>query len=433
MKYVIGILVLGLVVLFHEFGHFLLARKNHIVVEEFAIGMGPKILSFKSKKSGTVFAWRALPFGGSCSMLNEDDGEAVPGSFVGAPVWRRALVVAAGPVFNFILALLISLVIVGVSGADPVIVEDVPASSPEAAAGLQTGDIIESYNGEWIMNSRDFYMDLLLSEVPTDSVSLVVNRDGQNVRIRYTPASETKYLLGIHWDETSDASGIQLTMVNKGTAAKKAGLQMGDVITAINGTEIRTADDMTEYLQAHPLDGSQIEITIERDGKQSTVQLTPEKTTIASLSFSYNMARVKQGFFGVIGYSFREVAFWIKMSWKSIAGMLNGTFGINDMSGPVGIVKTVGDTYSEAASSASTGAALLTLASVMSMISVSLGFMNLIPLPALDGGRLLMMLIEAIRKKPVNRKIEENINFYGLMALMAFIVYITIHDILKII
>lgn len=366
-------------------------------------------------------------------MLNEDDGEAVPGSFVGAPVWRRALVVAAGPVFNFILALLISLVIVGVSGADPVIVEDVPASSPEAAAGLQTGDIIESYNGEWIMNSRDFYMDLLLSEVPTDSVSLVVNRDGQNVRIRYTPASETKYLLGIHWDETSDASGIQLTMVNKGTAAKKAGLQMGDVITAINGTEIRTADDMTEYLQAHPLDGSQIEITIERDGKQSTVQLTPEKTTIASLSFSYNMARVKQGFFGVIGYSFREVAFWIKMSWKSIAGMLNGTFGINDMSGPVGIVKTVGDTYSEAASSASTGAALLTLASVMSMISVSLGFMNLIPLPALDGGRLLMMLIEAIRKKPVNRKIEENINFYGLMALMAFIVYITIHDILKII
>ena len=103
------------------------------------------------------------------------------------------------------------------------------------------------------------------------------------------------------------------------------------------------------------------------------------------------------------------------------------------MSGPVGIVKTVGDTYSAAAAEVSPGAAFLTLASVMSMISVSLGFMNLIPLPALDGGRLLLMLIEAIRRKPVNRKIEENINFYGLLALLVFIAYITVHDIMKLI
>ncbi|MGN8737717.1 site-2 protease family protein [Bilifractor sp. HCP3S3_D3] len=433
MKYIIGILVLGLVVLFHEFGHFILARKNHIVVEEFAIGMGPKILSFKSKKSGTVFAWRLLPFGGSCAMLNEDEGEEIPGSFIGAPVWRRALVVAAGPVFNFILAFLLSLVIVGATGADPAVVAEVPSGTPEAEAGLRAGDEIVSYNGEWIVNSRDFYMDLLMKEIPTDKIALVVRRDGKNVRINYQPSSQTKYLLGIHWQEAEAGSGLQLTMVNKGTAARKTGLEMGDIVTALNGTKVRSTEDISNYLEEHPLDGSPVKITYERNGKEGTVTVTPEKTVTATLNFSYQSIRVKQGFFGVIRYSFYEVIFWIKMAWKSLAGMLNGTFGINDMSGPVGIVKTVGDTYSAAAAEVSPAAALLTLLSVMSMISVSLGFMNLIPLPALDGGRLLLMLIEGIRRKPVNRKIEENINFYGLMALLVFIAYITVHDIMKLI
>jgi regulator of sigma E protease len=130
-------------------------------------------------------------------------------------------------------------------------------------------------------------------------------------------------------------------------------------------------------------------------------------------------------------YSAGEVLFWLRVTVKTIGGMFSGTFSINDMSGPVGIVKTVGDAYGTVAAQVDVFSAILTLLGIMTMISANLGFMNLIPLPALDGGRLLLMIIEAIRRKPGNRELEANINFYGLMLLLAFMVYVTVHDILR--
>jgi regulator of sigma E protease len=221
-------------------------------------------------------------------------------------------------------------------------------------------------------------------------------------------------------------------MVAKNGAMKKAGIRMGDVITAFDGKAVKDQETLYNYLQKHPLDGSAVTVTYTRNGKEKkAANLVPQKETRARLSFAYNSARVKTGFAQTLKYSAGEIVFWIRVTVKTIGGMFSGLFSVNDMSGPVGIVKSVGDAYGTVAEKVDVFSAILTLLGTMTMISANLGLMNLIPLPALDGGRLLLMLIEAVRRKPVNEKIEAGINFYGLMALLAFMLYVTVHDILK--
>ena len=430
MNYLIGILILGLVVLFHEFGHFLLAKLNHIKVLEFALGMGPMLFSFQ--KGETVYALRALPFGGSCTMLDEDEGDGLEeGSFIGALLWRRALVVAAGPVFNFILAFLISVVIISISGADPATVVEVAADSADAQAGLLPGDRIVRFNGSSVLNARDLYMDVVLNEIPADQIEMTVVRDGKRIELAYAPEVDERYMLGFYYGD-AEAGGVEITMLTNDSSLKAAGAQIGDIITSFNGQAVGSMEELQGYLAEHPMDGSPVDLELSREGKTITLGgVLPKTVRRGLLGFSFNLAREKQPVGGVIAYSFGETAFWVKMVWESLAGLAGGTYTVNDLSGPVGIVKTVGDTAAEVAEEVSVGEAVLTVLSIMSMISANLGVMNLIPLPALDGGRLFLMAIEAIRRKPVNRKIEAGINFYGLLILLVLMVYITIHDILK--
>ncbi|MDO4622456.1 MAG: RIP metalloprotease RseP [Eubacteriales bacterium] len=434
MKYLIGIIVLGLVVLFHEFGHFLLARMNHIVVEEFSLGMGPRILSHTSRKSGTVYSWKLLPFGGSCAMLNEEEGEPTEGSFIGAKIWQRALVVAAGPAFNLILAFLISVILVSVTGADPAYLAGIESGTPEAEAGLQDGDRVVRYNGSTIANSRELYMVSLMNETPTDEITMtVVHADGQKEKISYQPELTSRYLLGFSYGESDNGDGILVSMVNKDSVLKGSGIQMGDVITSINGVPISGMESMGNYLSEHPMDGSPVTLTYKSaNGKEKEVAgLIPVEKKLAVLHFGFQAARVKQGIGGIIAYSFGEVGLWVRVTGRTLAGMFSGLFSVNDMSGPVGIVKSMGDTVADTAKEYSVLSAVLTMLSLASMISCNLGLMNLIPLPALDGGRLLMMLIEAVSRKEVNRNVEAFINYAGLIALMVLMAFVTAYDILK--
>ncbi len=431
IRIIVAILVLGIVILFHELGHFLLAKWNHITVLEFALGMGPKILSFR--KGETVYAWRLLPFGGSCSMLGEDDPEAgtMKGSFQGAALWRRALVVAAGPCFNFIMALLCSMILIGAVGADPAVVLEVEKGSPAQEAGLKEGDLITHYEGNGIANASELYIDLILSDIPTDTISLTVKRDGKKEKIEYVPDTEKSYKLGFYYQDTADNTGVQITRLTEGSVLRESGFLSGDIITAINGTEIHNTEELAEYLGEHPLDGSPVSISCLRNGHAMTAEdLVPQEEEQAFLGFSFNLAREKQGFFGWIKYSFAEVRYWIHVVIKSLASLFNGTFSIQEVSGPVGIVDTIGDAYEEARPMG-IGITLLTLINIIVLLSSNLGVMNLLPFPALDGGRLLLMLVEGIRRKPGNPEIEARINMIGLMILMAFMIYITVHDILK--
>ena len=153
LSIIIAVLILGIVIIVHEFGHFLLAKTNGIVVEEFSVGMGPRILS--TQRGTTRYSLKLIPFGGSCMMKGEDGEDEGEGTFNSKSVWRRFSVIAAGPIFNFILAFFGAMIIIGIIGYDPPVVTQVKEGTPEEAAGLKEGDLITSFDGKKIYLARD--------------------------------------------------------------------------------------------------------------------------------------------------------------------------------------------------------------------------------------------------------------------------------------
>ena len=340
MRYIIAILIFGIIVTFHELGHFLLARVNGITVTEFSLGMGPRLVSHVTK-SGTRISWKLLPFGGSCMMLGEDEGAEVgEGSFGSKSVWARLSVVAAGPLFNVFMAFVCSIIIVGVFGYD----EPVVAS------------------------------------------------------------------------------------VTEGYPAKEAGIDAGDRIVSLNGSQIYLFRDIGVYMFFHS-DEKEITVTYERDGKTDEVTIMPQKKEDG---YSYlgvvSGGMTKGNLLQVLQYSVYEVRYWIVNTFKSLGALFTGKVSLNDLSGPVGVISYMGDTY-KAAAKISYSAVASSMLNITILLSVNLGIMNLLPIPALDGGRILFLLIEAIRRKRIDPEKEGKIHLIGLALLLALMMYVMFHDV----
>lgn len=347
MKILLALIIFSLIIIIHELGHFLLAKRGGIRVNEFSLGMGPRILS---KQIGeTRYSLKLLPFGGSCMMEGEDGGysletDAPKGgipedSFAAKSVWTRISVVAAGPIFNFILAFILSLIVIGSIGYD----------APVVAA------LTEGY-----------------------------------------PAAE-------------------------------AGMQPGDRIVKMNNTRIHVYREVSMYVQMNQ--GKTVELTYERDGERYTVILEPKQSESGMyyLGFRGSGVRTKGNILKTIGYSVYEVKYWISTTIKSLGMLISGSVGTEDISGPVGIVNAIGDTYE---SSRSDGAfyVWLNMLYISILLTANLGVMNLLPLPALDGGRLVFLFLEAIRGKGIDPEKEGMVHFVGLMVLMALMVFVMFND-----
>ncbi len=347
MTILIAIIIFSIIILFHEFGHFVLAKRNGVKVTEFALGMGPKLIGIK--KGETLYSIRLLPFGGYCAMLGEDTAsdDDVPEAdkdrtFHSKGVWQRISVVAAGPVFNFILAYVFAMFIVSVIGYDTPVVYEAQAGGPAYEAGLQKGDVIRSVNGHDIHMYKEFRAYILFEGDTHSSMEIVYERDGTEHTAYVTPVEN---------------GGVKQILLSGG-----------------------------EY----------------------------EKTD----------------FFGVLKYSFYEVRYWISTTIKSLGMLFSGQVTADDVSGPVGIVSMIGDTYQAAREYGALDVAL-NLANISILLSANLGVMNLLPIPALDGGRLVFLFIEAIRRKPVSREKEGMVHTVGLMLLMALMVFIMFNDVRK--
>ena len=428
MSIILALLIFSAVILFHELGHFLLAKKNGIVVTEFSLGMGPRL--FSTVKNGTRYSLKALPLGGSCAMLGEDTAEdEEKGTFNAASVWGRISVVAAGPVFNFILALIFATVIVALAGYDPAEIMEVKEGSSAEQAGLQEGDIITEFQGYHIDLGRDLYVYTYLNEVTSDSISMKVNRDGETIEICYQPDENIRYLLGFN---RSDSSSMKVDSLISGLPLEEAGVQPGDVITGINGVKIENGEDYDAYLEEHPLSETPVDIVYERDGLEYEAQITPAKYSSPDMGFSYNVGSVKARGLQVLKYGLIEVKYMIRSTLLSLKELVTGGLGMQDLSGPVGVVDAIGQTYEQ---SKSEGAliVLLNMLNMVVLLSANLGVMNLLPILALDGGRLVFLVLEAVRRKPVNREIEGRIHFAGLMLLMMLMVFVMYNDIMKLI
>ncbi|GHU43556.1 putative zinc metalloprotease [Clostridia bacterium] len=342
MNIVIAILIFSLIVLFHELGHFALAKKNGIRVNEFCLGLGPTLIGFT--KGETKYSIKLLPFGGACMMEGEDgDGEtSEPNSFQSKSVWARISVVAAGPIFNFILAFVLALIFVSIIGYDKPVVGQVKEGFPAQEAGIQAGDTILSMNGHKMRFFRD--VSLFPLYYPGEEIHIVFERNGEKMNARIMP----------RYDEESGRSLMGL----------------------IGGGE--------QVKASNPL----------------------------------ILAK----------YSAYEVGYWIHMAMQSLRMLVTGHAGVQDLAGPVGLVKVIGDTYNE---SKSNGLLMVfvSMLNISILLSANLGVMNLLPIPALDGGRLVFLVLEAIRGKRIDPDKEGRVHFAGFMLLMGLMVFVMFHDI----
>lgn len=342
----IGLFVFNFIIFFHEFGHFLLAKKNGIFVNEFAVGMGPCLFSFKKKE--TKYALRLIPMGGYCMMLGEEEDIDDEHSFSRKSVLARLAVVVAGPFFNFILAFLLSLVLIGFCGYDRPLIAGFSDNSPAKEAGLLEGDIITSYNGSKIYNFREI---LVYSQINQDGkpITLTVDRNGEGKEVTFNPVlTDSGYKMGI-------SGGIR-----------------------------------------------------ERDGA-----------------------------WNVIKYSFLEMRYQVKTVFISLSSLITRKLGFDKLSGPVGIVSMMNDTINEAKDSANGDTSLAIINVVLNMIqftiliSANLGVMNLLPIPALDGGRALFLIIEGIFKKRIPIEKEAFVNALSFILLLGLMVIVLFQDVLK--
>lgn len=340
---IIAVLILGIVIIVHEFGHFLLAKTNGIVVEEFSVGMGPRILS--TQRGTTRYSLKLIPFGGSCMMRGEDGEDNGEGTFNSKSVWRRFSVIAAGPIFNFILAFFGAMIIIGIIGYDPPVVTQVKEGTPEEAAGLKEGDLITSFDGKKIYLGRELYSYLTLEGLEDKDITVAVKRDGKKETLTYHPATEERYMLGFSYNP--DENQAQIQSVTIGGALADAGLQAGDYIAAVDDNEIASGEALSQYFEDHPLSDQTVTLTYLRDGLDYDVEVTPQAVHYVEQGFSYNLGREKTNALGVIRYSALEVRYWINSTLEGLKLLITGKLGMDSLSGPVGVVNVIGDAYQE--------------------------------------------------------------------------------------
>lgn len=429
MKIVIAIIIFSIIIVIHELGHFLLAKKNGIGVTEFSIGMGPRILSHQGKE--TRYSLKLFPIGGSCMMLGEDESLDDENSFNKKGVWARISVIVAGPIFNFILAFVFAIFLVAMLGYDPALITGVKEDFPAAQGGLIEGDLITKINGQSISISREIDTYMLFHPITDKPITITYQRDGASAKTKITPVLNKTYMLGFNYSADSQAAEVE--QVVKGYPLGEAGLKTGDIITKIDDTEIVKGSDISDYFTKNPLQDKEVTVTYQREGTEYSATVLPQMKEAYSLGWGYNSMRTgsEKNPIKVLKYSFMEVKFWIQTTVGSLGQMVVGKVSKDDIAGPVGIVDMIGDSY-EAGKEVGLLYIFLSMANMCILLSANLGVMNLLPLPALDGGRLVFLLIEAVRGKPIAQEKEGIVHLIGFVALMLLMVFVLFNDISRI-
>lgn len=350
LNIVVAILVFGFIVLVHEFGHFLLAKLNGITVVEFSIGMGPRL--FSAVFGETRYSIKILPFGGSCMMMGEDGDDKTPGAFTSKPVFARIAVIAAGPVFNFILAFLFAMVLVGQMGHSGSVLSNVVEGGPAAEAGLLPGDKIVKINNRGVTTNRDVSWYMLSH--PAQAVNLKIRRPEAGV-----------------WEKGASYETLA----------------------------VRITPEFNQEYGSYMI-GVQFPASVKTD---SIVDL--------------------------VYYSAYEVKFCVVSTFDSLRMLFTKQIQADEaMAGPIRIVSMVSETV-ESGREAGARVLLMFISNWILLLSTSLGIMNLLPIPALDGGRLVFLFLELLRGKPIDPEKEGMVHMAGMMLLMALMVMVLFNDI----
>ena len=426
-----ALVIFSLVVIIHEFGHYFFARKGGITVNEFSLGMGPRLFSFDA--AGTKWSVKLLPIGGSCMMEGEDEASDDEGAFANKSVWVRIWTVFGGPLFNFILAFVLSLFVIGSVGVDKSNIVSGTNGYPAEQAGLRAGNVITKINGTNINIGREVSSYFVFHPLSDENVKIEVKRGDEKLSFDVKPQEKERFYLGFGYNP-GDGEAV-IDSVTEDGALKAAGAKAGDVITAVNGTAISSGNALNNYFTENPLAGKETKITVKRadTGNIEEISVTPKSAGSSyTLGMVSNTAREKVGIGGTLYYALNETKYVVVTTVESLKMMVTGRVKAKDIAGPVGIVNMIGNSY-EQSKNEGIMVILLSMASISILISANLGVMNLLPIPALDGGRLVFLIIEAVRGKPIDPDKEGKVHFVGFVLLMILMVVILFNDILRII
>lgn len=424
MNIIVALLILGIIVIVHELGHFLLAKKNGITVTEFSVGMGPRLASFV--KNGTRYSLKMFPIGGSCMMLGEDESVEDEGAFHKKGVWARFSVIFAGAFFNFVFAFILALIFIGEIGVDKPVVTDIIQDSAAYKADLQKGDYITKINDASIHFTHDADFYFYFYKMSDQPIEVEYIRNKERLTTSITPEVVERYYLGFHY--TGEKNKAIIEAIDPNYPLGKAGLKVNDEIIKVDDTAIDSGKALSQYFAKNPLGTKAVDITYLRDGEKTSVSVTPQFHKTYNLGWGLNYSKEKVAPLEVVKYSFYELKNNITNTLKSVLYLVTGRISTKEIAGPVGIVNVVGQVV-DASKTEGIRITILNLISFSILISANLGVMNLLPLPALDGGRLVFLVVEAIRRKPVPKEKEAMVHMVGMALLMLLMVYVLFNDI----
>lgn len=403
------IFVLGFLVFIHESGHFLVAKFFKVKVNEFSIGFGKKI--FSKTKGETTYSVRIVPLGGFVSMLGEDERSDDERSFSKQSVPKRIAICAAGGLVNIIFGLLVYFCLLLCFGNFVSNKVDSLISGYGAeTSGILPGDEIVSINGKKIFISSD--ISKVVSNNGNNELNIVVKRNGEKKNIKVIPTEVKNKSIGIYFDDSDEC---KISYIYKDSPADEK-LKIGDVILAANGEEINgDYEKLTQIIQES--DG-EILLKIKSGGKEEDVSILPKEYSTYYIGVVFKQA--SKDFQTRLYYSWFETGNFMLSLADNVKSLFTAKVSVNDMMGPIGISKTVAET-----------SGIYDFIYLMALISLSLGITNLLPIPALDGGKILILLIEAIRRKPMNESTEIFIQMIGFSLLILLSIYISYIDILR--
>jgi regulator of sigma E protease len=421
--------VLGVLVFVHELGHFLAAKRIGIKVLKFQLGFNPTIVSFK--RGDTEYSIGALPLGGYVKMAGEnpeEDRSGNPEEFLSRTKWERFQVLFMGPAMNLALAYILTALVlyqgalVPVYEDQPVVVGSVAEGSPASTVDIRPGDAIVSVAGRTVDNWEQFY--LAVATRPDREISLGVVRNGNQAIVKVTPTKRTDSRFDIGDIGVLPDVHPHVPTVNAGEPADRAGIKPGDVIVAINNQRITFRTELRAAIVKHP--DEPISMSILRDGVPMEISVTPERRGDVGwlgIGLADQEKIVKPGAIEAMRLSFEKNVQYAGLIFETVWGLVTRQTSPKQLMGPVAIAQLSGE-------SAQLG--WIALFSLMASISLNLGLLNLLPIPVLDGGHILIMALEGVARRDFSTRVKEKMLLAGFVVLMMLMVTVIYNDLTRI-
>jgi regulator of sigma E protease len=428
MNFVVAFLAFNIIVITHELGHFIAAKRFGIKVLEFSLFMGPKIYSFQ--RGETMYSLRLFPIMAYVKMEGETEESDSESAFNNKPKYARALTAFGGPLANILLAIVLLTGYYAVAGYETTSVNQIAAKSPASAAGIQTGDKIVSYDEKRTYSTIDIIQFLYVSKGVPAKVEYLRNGQPHTVTIKPVvhPAAMSPKI-GVSLGSNNEADSNVINALSADYPAAKIGLQVGDRIVQLNDTEIRTGQELVDFVTKNGI--KTIRLKAKREDSEVNVDITPIEVKAPEtydLGLDFQMAK------GNIIDSLRESAVFTYSITRSVAysigWLITGKAKLSEMMGPIGMVSTIGTAVKQAPNLMEM---FLYLMRITALMSIAIGATNLVPFPMLDGGRLVLIGVEAVRGKPLSQDKEAYISMVGFVLIIMLGIYAAYNDIVRLI